>query len=138
MYVESVPNRNSPPAVLLRESRREDGKIVKRTLANLTDWPAAKIESLRRLLGDELLVDPHALLQTHQTLPHGHVAAVLMTMQRLGLESILGSQPGWEAGPGHGHDCGAGTPSLFEIDDSSRLAHHHSGRAIISSRCHRE
>jgi transposase len=96
MYVESVPNRNSPPAVLLRESRREDGKIVKRTLANLSDWPAAKIESLRRLLRDELLVDPHALFQTHQTLPHGHVEAVLMMMQRLGVESILASQPGRE------------------------------------------
>ena len=96
MYVESVPNRNSPPAVLLRESRREDGKIVKRTLANLTDWPAAKIDALRRLLRDELLVDPHALFQTHQTLPHGHVEAVLMTMERLGIESILASQPGRE------------------------------------------
>ena len=96
MYVESVPNRNSPPAVLLRESRREDGKIVKRTLANLSDWPAAKIESLRRLLRDELLVDPHALFQIHQTLPHGHVEAVLMTMRGLGMESILASQPGRE------------------------------------------
>jgi transposase len=96
MYVESVPNRNSPPAVLLRESRRENGKIVKRTLANLTDWPAAKIESLRRLLRDELLVDPHALFQTQQTLPHGHVEAVLMIIRRLGLESILSSKPGRE------------------------------------------
>jgi len=96
MYVEFLPNRNSPPAVLLRESRREDGKIAKRTLANLTDWPAAKIDALRRLLRDELLVDPHALFQTHQTLPHGHVEAVLMTMERLGAESILASQPGRE------------------------------------------
>ena len=48
MYVESVPNRNSPPAVLLRESRREDGKIVKRTLANLSDWPAAKILGIQQ------------------------------------------------------------------------------------------
>jgi len=96
MYVESVPNRNSPPAVLLRESRRENGKIVKRTLANLTDWPAAKIESLRRLLRDELLVDPHALFQTQQTLPHGHVEAVLTIIRRLGLESILASKPGRE------------------------------------------
>src|ERR1039457_3449571 len=96
MYVESAPNRNSPPAVLLRESRRENGKIVKRTLANLTDWPAAKIDSLRRLLRDELLVDPHALFQTHQTLPHGHVEAVLTAIRRLGLESILASQPSRE------------------------------------------
>jgi transposase len=96
MYVESVPNRNSPPAVLLRESRRENGKTVKRTLANLSDWPETKIESLRRLLRDELLVDPRALFQTHQTLPHGHVEAVLMMIRRLGLDSILASQPSRE------------------------------------------
>src|ERR1019366_951419 len=60
------------------------------------DWPAAKIDSLRRLLRDELLVDPHALFQTHQTLPHGHVEAVLTAIRRLGLESILASQPSRE------------------------------------------
>src|ERR1039458_7072498 len=64
--------------------------------ANLTAWPAAKIDLLRRLLRDELLVDPHALFQTHQTLPHGHVEAVLTAIRRLGLESILASQPSRE------------------------------------------
>jgi hypothetical protein len=62
----------------------------------LADWPAAKIESLRPLLRDELLVDPHALFQTHQTLPNGQVEAVLMTIERLGVKSILASQPGRE------------------------------------------
>src|ERR1700759_2100281 len=47
MYIESVPNRNSPPAVLLRESYRENGKVRKRTLCNLSDWPAAQVEGLR-------------------------------------------------------------------------------------------
>ena len=42
MYVESVPNRNSPPAILLREARREDGKTIKRTLANLSAWPSCQ------------------------------------------------------------------------------------------------
>ena len=51
MYVESVPNRNSPPAILLRESRREDGKTVKRTLANLSDWSEAKIDALQATEG---------------------------------------------------------------------------------------
>jgi len=96
MYVESVPNRNSPPAILLRQSRREGGKTVKRTLANLSDWPQDKIELLRRLLRDELPGDPQALFQTRQTLPHGHVEAVLMTVRRLGLESILASKPSRE------------------------------------------
>jgi hypothetical protein len=50
MYVERIPNRNSPPAILLRESYRDGDKIRKRTLANLSDWPAPKIEALRRVL----------------------------------------------------------------------------------------
>src|ERR1039457_2909662 len=50
MYVATVPNRNSPPAILLRESFREDGKVKNRTLANLSSWPAARIDALRRLL----------------------------------------------------------------------------------------
>ena len=50
MYIEAVPNRNSPPAILLRESYRENGKVRKRTLCNLSDWPAAHIEGLRGVL----------------------------------------------------------------------------------------
>ena len=53
MHIDRIPNRNSPPAYLLRESYREDGKVKKRTLANITHWPAGKIEALRRLLRDE-------------------------------------------------------------------------------------
>jgi hypothetical protein len=41
MYIETVPNRNSPPAILLRESYRQDGKVFKRTLCNLSHWPTA-------------------------------------------------------------------------------------------------
>jgi len=53
MYIATVPNRNSPPALLLRESFRQNGKVKNRTLANLTHWPAARIEALRRLLRGE-------------------------------------------------------------------------------------
>ena len=53
MYVETVPNRNSPPAILLRESFRQDGQVRKRTLANISDWPPEQIESLRRVLKGE-------------------------------------------------------------------------------------
>jgi transposase len=92
MYVETVPNRNSPPAILLREGRREGNKVVKRTLANLSDWPAPKIESLRRLLHDEPLFSPDDLFAVQQTLPHGHVEAVLGTIRKLGLDSILAAK----------------------------------------------
>lgn len=93
MYVETVPNRNSPPAILLRQGWREGNKTRKRTLANLSDWPPAKIETLRRLLRDEPLVSPHDLFATQQSLPHGHVEAVLGTVRKLGLDSILASKP---------------------------------------------
>jgi transposase len=92
MYVETVPNRNSPPAVLLREGWREGNKTHKRTLANLSDWPKEKIESLRRLLRDEPLVSPQDLFRTQQTLPHGHVEAILNTMRKLGLDSLISAK----------------------------------------------
>ena len=75
MYVERIPNRNSPPAVLLRQSYREGSKTKKRTLANLSDWSAAKVEALRRVLRDEAVApaDPEGL-SILRSLPHGHVA----------------------------------------------------------------
>jgi transposase len=94
MYVESVPNRNSPPAILLRESSRRDGKIVKRTLANLSCWPASQIDALRRVLKRESLVSPADAFQILRSFPHGHVAAALGTLRRLGLESILSRSRG--------------------------------------------
>jgi len=92
MYIETVPNRNSPPAILLREGWREGKKTRKRTLANLSDWPGPKIETLRRLLRDEPLVSPDDLFSTERTLPHGHVEAVLGTIRRLGLDSMIASK----------------------------------------------
>jgi len=92
MYIETVPNRNSPPAILLREGWREGPKTRKRTLANLSDWPPSKIEALRRLLRDETLVSPQDVLSTRQTLPHGHVEAVLAMIHRLGLEAVIASK----------------------------------------------
>lgn len=89
MYVEAVPNRNSPPAILLREGWREGGKTRKRTLANLSHWPPAKVELLRRVLKGENLVSPDQALQLSRSLPHGHVAAVLGILQHLGLEKLL-------------------------------------------------
>jgi len=93
MYVESIPNRSSPPAILLRESVRQGNKVRKRTLANLSDWPPQKIEALRRVLrGEGVGADPAKALVITRTLPHGHVAAVLGTIRKLGLDAILASR----------------------------------------------
>src|SRR5438045_9489735 len=86
MYVERIPNRTSPPAILLRESYRQGDKFKRRTLANLSDWPAAKIEALRRVLRDEAVVpaDQQAL-KLGRGLPHGPAAAALGILRKLGL-----------------------------------------------------
>lgn len=89
MYVERVPNRNSPPAVLLRESSRNGGKIIKRTLANLSHWPQAQIDSLRRVLKGDTFPDSSSSLLVTRSLPHGHVAAVLGALRSLGLDHIV-------------------------------------------------
>src|SRR5256714_6780185 len=91
MYIESVPNRNSPPAILLRESYREGGKVRKRTLCNLSDWPVAHIEGLRGVLkgGTVNPAERYALTVT-RSLPQGHVAAALGTARRIGLDRMPG------------------------------------------------
>ena len=96
MYIDTVPNRNSPPAILLRESDREAGRIRKRTLANLSSWPPAQIEALRRVLRGETLVPAQDAFETVRSRPHGHVAAVLGTLRHRGLELLLGSKPSRE------------------------------------------
>src|SRR5271165_591379 len=91
MYIEAVPNRNSPPAILLRESYRENGKVRKRTLCNLSGWPAAYIEGLRGVLkGGTVIPAEHEAFTVIRSLPHGHVAAALGTARRIGLDRILG------------------------------------------------
>ena len=90
MYIEAVPNRNSPPAILLRESYRENGKVRKRTLCNLSDWPAAYIEGLRGVLkGGTVISAEREAFTVIRSLPHGHVAAALGTARRIGLDRIL-------------------------------------------------
>ena len=90
MYVARVPNRGSPPAVLLRESFREGGKVKNRTLANLSRWPEQKVEALSAVLGGKA---PRAALEgafeISRSLPHGGVAAVLGTLRRLGLDELI-------------------------------------------------
>jgi transposase len=91
MYIEAVPNRSSPPAILLRESYRDKGKVRKRTLCNLTNWPAHLIEGLRALLKDGSVLPPGIdALTIRRSLPHGHVAAVLGAVRTIGLDRLLG------------------------------------------------
>jgi hypothetical protein len=91
MYIEAVPNRNSPPAILLRESYRVGGKIKKRTLLNLSDWSPDLVEGLRALLkGGAVLPPGQEAITIKRSLPHGHVAAVLGTLRKIGLDRLLG------------------------------------------------
>jgi transposase len=92
MYIEVVPNRNSPPAILLREGWREAGKVRKRTLANLSDWSAARIEALRHILRNEPAATHDALLVIERSLPQGHVQAVLETIGRLELDRLISAK----------------------------------------------
>lgn len=93
MYIETVPNRNSPPAVLLRESYRDGGKIKKRTLANLSKLPPEQIALLRAVLRGEPLVPAGGGLEIVRALPHGHVLAALGMARRIGLERLLPRGP---------------------------------------------
>ena len=94
MYVTSVPNRGSPPAVLLRESYRDGGKVKTRTLANLSHWPEHKVQTLKRALkGLPAAVDLSAAFEITRSLPHGHVAAVLGSARRLGVEELIDATP---------------------------------------------
>lgn len=95
MYIERVPNRSSPPAILLRESFREGARTRKRTLANLSDWPEERIEALRHVLKGGR-VDATNLREAFDIIrsrPHGHVAAVLASLRKLGLHDIIASKP---------------------------------------------
>ncbi len=94
MYIESVPNRNSPPCVLLRESYRQEGKVRKRTLANLTSWPEHLVEGLRCLLkGGTAVPELGESLRIVRSRPHGHVAAVWGTLRSIGLLELLDRAP---------------------------------------------
>ena len=94
MYVAVVPNRGSPPAILLRQSYREGGKVKNRTLANLSSWPEDKVDDLRRVLkGQSAKLDLTGAFEITRSLPHGHVAAVLGTAQRLGIKELIDPAP---------------------------------------------
>src|SRR2546423_9272571 len=94
MYVAKVPNRGSPPACLVREGSRQDGKVKNRTLANLSAWPEARVDALARVLkGQPPAAALDGAFEITRSLPHGHVAAVLGTARQLGLEELIDPEP---------------------------------------------
>ena len=93
MHIHVIPNRDSPPTVLLRESYRDGKTVKKRTLANLSALPADQIELIRQVLRGEKLVAPASLFEIDASHHHGHVQAVWLAMQRLGLAQLLSTRP---------------------------------------------
>ena len=93
MYVAVVPNRGSAPAILLRESYRDGGKVKNRTLKNLSGWPAERVALLRAVLRGDRLVPAGEGLEILRALPHGHVLAALGTARQIGLDRLLGRGP---------------------------------------------
>jgi len=92
MHIHIVPNRGSPPTVLLRESYREGSKVGKRTLANLSSLSAAQIEAIRATLRGQALQPVAQSFEITASRSHGHVQAVALTLQRLGLAALLASK----------------------------------------------
>ncbi len=93
MYVTEIPNRNSPPAILVRESYREEGKVKTRTIANVSKLPKKTINDLRRSLKGDSLVSAEDAFEATASFHHGHVEAVLLAMRRLGFANLVASRP---------------------------------------------
>jgi len=96
MYIDIVPNRDSAPAVLLRESYRDEGKVKKRTLANLSSLPMDKVEMIKQVLRGDALVPLTALFENVSSAHHGHVLAVHTAMKRLGIDKLIDPRPSHE------------------------------------------
>ena len=93
MYIDVVPNRDSPPAVLLRETARVGAKTVKRTLANLSALPPEAVAALRVILKGGRVVEATDRFAVERSLPCGHVQAVRMAMRRLGMDELISAKP---------------------------------------------
>jgi transposase len=117
MHIETVPNRNSRPCILLRQSYREGGKVRKRTIANLTDWSPELLENFRLLLrGGKVVKRAEETFDILRSRPHGHVRAVLGTLYRIGLDRIIGDAGSQE------HALNLAMVVARVIDPQSKLA----------------
>ena len=93
MHIHIIPNRDSPPTVLLRESYREGAKVSKRTLANLSSLPASQVDAIRAILRGEELRPVAQCFEISASRPHGQTQAIMLAMQRLGFASLIASKP---------------------------------------------
>ena len=95
MYIAIIPNRNSPPAILLREGYRENGKVKTRTLANLSKLPTKAIDALKQVLKGKQMVSTDDVFEIVEdgSRAHGNAEAVLVAMRRLGFSELLNSRP---------------------------------------------
>jgi len=116
MYIERIPNRKSPPAILLRESFREGKKVHKRTLGNLSSLPAQQIELIGRVIRGERLTAVGDHFEILASFHHGHVDAVLRAMRRLGFEQLIASTRSRE------RDLVVGMVAARVIEPDSKLA----------------
>jgi transposase len=92
MYIASIPNRGSKPTIIIREGYRENGKVKNRTIANITQWPAEKIEALRLVLKGKKIAPVDELFEKLSSKHHGHVDASLKTVKKLGLDKIISAK----------------------------------------------
>ncbi len=92
MYIATIPNRSSPPAILLREGYREGGKVKTRTLCNLSKLPPEAVAALRRVLKGDKLVEPSNAFEVIASPHHGHVKAVRSAMRRVGFDKLIGAR----------------------------------------------
>ena len=132
MHIDIVPNRNSPPAVLLRESYREGPNVRKRTLANLSALSAEQVDAIRRTLKGETLVPLADLFEIVHSHHHGHVQAIRTAMTQLGFESLIASRPARE------RDLVVAMVMARIIEPTSKLAtvvaHHDASRHLWGGR----
>ena len=133
MYITRVPNRGSPPAVLLRESFRDNGKVKTRTLANLSRWPEHKVDRLDRALKGLPPADwdLSEAFEITRSLPHGHVAAVAGTAEKLGMPELIDPTPSRRRNLVLRHADRTGHRAGIEAGDRARPArrdrHQHAG-----------
>ncbi len=116
MYIATIPNRASPPAILLRESYREGHKVKTRTLSNLTKLPNEAIHLLKRYLAGERFISTTEAFHTVRSWHHGHVQAIREAMSRIGFDRLISARPCREG------DLVVAMVAARIIDASSKLA----------------
>jgi transposase len=137
MYIESITNRKSPPCILLREDHREGRKVVKKTLANLSKWPAHVVEGLRTLIKGGGASNVASDFSITRSLPYGQVAAVLSVIKRLGVHQLIDSRSSRK------RDLIVAMIAARIIDPKSKLATarglgKQTGSSALAEECHLE